>query len=89
MVRVDLNRISIVGLIMGGAAIILLLLDSRAEQDWTVATVLGPDAPLAGYSLWMILAVGSIIVYLTGRLIHLARNRFGMPPPPPPRDMNQ
>jgi hypothetical protein len=81
MVRVDLNKISIVGLLLGGVALVLLLLESRSEESWTVARVLGPNAPLARVSIWMVFAVVGVLVYLTGRLLFLARNRFGMPEP--------
>jgi len=83
MVRVDLNKISIVGLCLGGVAIVLLFLDSRSEESWTVGRYLGEGAPLARVSLWMVFAVVSLIVYLAGRLVFLAQNRFGLPEPLP------
>jgi hypothetical protein len=79
MVRVDLNRISIVGLLLGGAAVVLLILESRSEESWTVGRFLGEGAPLARVSLWMVFAVVGVLVYLTGRLVYLVQHRSEMP----------
>ncbi len=75
MVKIDLNRISVIGLLLFAGAVIVLLL----AGDRTVGSLLGEGAPLAEVYLWMVVAVAAMLVYIAGRLIWLIRNNFGVP----------
>ncbi len=81
MVKVDLNWISVVGLVLGVAAAALMVREMTADSPWTVGALLGPEAPGANLSIWMVLAVAGAAVYLVGRIVFLARNQIGAPPP--------
>lgn len=76
MVRVDLNTVSVVGLLLGLAALALVLLEYGTDTTLTVATVLGPGAPWARVQVWMIIAVAGVAVYLAGRILWLLKHRF-------------
>jgi hypothetical protein len=72
MIKVDINKTSILGLLIGVAAITMAVFDSKLGSP-TVGSVLGPDAPFARVGLWMIFALVAVVVYLVGRLIWLFR----------------
>lgn len=75
MVKVDINRISLIGLLLFPLAVIILIF----EGDRTVGSLLGEGAPFANVFLWMVVAVAAMLVYIVGRAIWLVKNNFGMP----------
>lgn len=79
MVKVDLNRISVAGLILGVVAAILLTIERATESDFRVGRLLGPDAPFAGVPLYWIVGLVALLVYLVGRVVQLHRDGYGMP----------
>ena len=72
MIKVDINKTSILGLLLGVAAIVMAVLDSKIGSP-TVGSVLGANVPFAPVALWMIFALVAVVVYLVGRLIWLFR----------------
>ena len=72
MIKVDINKTSIVGLLIGVVAIAMAVFDGRLGHP-TIGKILGPDAPFAPVALWMIFALVAVVVYLVGRLIWLFR----------------
>ncbi len=70
MIKVDINKTSIVGLLIGVVAITMAVFDGMLGRP-TVSSILGPDAPFALVALWMIFALVAVVVYLVGRLIWL------------------
>ena len=72
MLKVDINKTSIVGLALGVVAIVVAIFDEMIGSP-TVSTILGPEAPFAPVALWMILALVAVVVYLVGRLTWLFR----------------
>ena len=72
MIKVDINKTSLIGLAIGLVAILMAVFDKRLGSP-TLATVIGPAVPFANVPLWMIIALVAVIVYLVGRLIWLFR----------------
>ncbi len=76
MIRVDLNRIAIAGLLLFVAAVVVLIVDYNSEGRLTMAYVFGAGAPWPQIPIWMILAVAAAILYLLGRAVWLIRHHF-------------
>ena len=83
MVRVDLNIISVIGLILGGVAALLVVVEVNTDVDMRLGSYLGPNVPLAAVTLPWIVLFAALITYGTGRMIWIIRNRGGMPDLPP------
>jgi uncharacterized membrane protein len=72
MIKVDINRISMVGLFLGAVATALLIFDEQLGFP-TIGRWLGPNIPYSDAALWMIFALLGVIVYLVGRIVWLFR----------------
>ena len=72
MIKLDINKTSILGLTLGVIAIAMALLDEKLGSP-TVGDVLGTEAPFAPIALWMIFALVGVSVYTVGRLIWFFR----------------
>jgi hypothetical protein len=79
MVRVDLNIVSVIGLILGAVAGVLVLVQYQAELDMRLGNYLGEGFPLAELPLpWVVLFL-AVITYGVGRIMYLVKHRGGMP----------
>jgi hypothetical protein len=76
MVKIDLNRICIAGLVLFGVALALFAIDHLTGSPLTMGRILGPDAPWAPIPVWLIIAVLSAVVYLVGRVVWITRHYF-------------
>lgn len=74
MIKVDLNILSIAGLLFGAASLVLLLA-GESLGDPTMESVFGEGAPFGKVALYMIFAFVGICVYLAGRVVWLLKNR--------------
>jgi hypothetical protein len=80
MLQIDLNRTSLIGLLLFFGAAVLFVVEHLAIRDeWTVATVLGDGAPYSKVPIWMVLAVVAMVVYIAGRVIWLVKNHRIVP----------
>jgi len=89
MVRVDLNVISIAGLVLGAVAAVLVVVQYNTEADMRLGNYLGPDVPLAEIPLPWVVLFAALVTYGVGRVIWIVRNRGGLPDLPhrePPHD---
>ncbi len=81
MIKIELNMLSIAGLLFGLSAMALLLVEVKFEESFTVARIFGPGAPFAKSHIWMILAIVGATVYLAGRIVWLFKEHIGMSRP--------
>ena len=79
MVRVDLNIISVIGLILGAVAAVLVVVEYNTEADMRLGNYLGPNVPLAEIPLPWVVLFAALITYGVGRIVWIVRNRGGMP----------
>jgi hypothetical protein len=79
MVKVDLNRVSVAGLVLGAVAAILLTIRLLTRSEITVGGLLGENAPFAKVPIYWAVALVALLVYLVGRVIQLHRDNYGMP----------
>jgi predicted membrane channel-forming protein YqfA (hemolysin III family) len=79
MVRVDLNAISIVGLVLGGIAAVFVFLEWQFQIAFPVSRIFGPDALYAEVPIAWIIAICGIVIYLIGRIVYVVKTRGGMP----------
>jgi len=79
MVRVDLNVISVIGLILGAVAGVLVIFEYNTGADMRLGNYLGPDVPLAAVPLPWVVLFAALITYASGRVIWVVKNRGGMP----------
>jgi hypothetical protein len=86
MVRVDLNAISIVGLVLGGVAAVFVFLEWQFEIAFPVSRIFGPNAPYAEVPIAWIFAIIGIVIYLIGRIVFVVKTRGGMPVLPKRRE---
>jgi len=80
MLRVDLNRISIAGLLLALVAALLVLFELTTGADVRVQRLLGEGAPLARVPLAWVFALAGLIVYAIGRIVQIVTDRAGLPP---------
>jgi hypothetical protein len=83
MVRVDLNIISVIGLILGAVAAVLVVVEYNTEADMRLGNYLGPDVPLAEIPLPWVVLFAALVTYAVGRFVWIIKHRGGMPQLPP------
>ncbi|MEN8148973.1 MAG: hypothetical protein ABFS86_04070 [Planctomycetota bacterium] len=86
MVRVDLNIISVVGLVLGAVAGVLFIVQHNVDADMRLGSYLGPDVPLAEIPLGGVILFVALITYAFGRVLWVVKHRGGMPNLPPRSD---
>lgn len=69
--KLGIHPISWVGLCVAVAAIPLWVLDIFLDRTYTVASVLGADAPGASTALWLVIVILGALIYLVGRVLEV------------------
>ena len=89
MVRVDLNVISVIGLILGGVAGVLVIVQYNTDSDMLLESYLGPNVPLAKIPLPWVVLFAALITYAVGRIVWIIKHRGGMPQLPGRHDEDE
>jgi cytochrome bd-type quinol oxidase subunit 1 len=79
MVRVDLNVISVIGLILGAVAAVLVVIQYNTEADMRLGSLLGEGVPLAEIPLPWVVLFAALITYAVGRIVWIVKHHGGMP----------
>ena len=77
--KFDLNRISLIGMILGLGAFLLIVLKWTADLEWRVGDILGWDVSYAEIPLVWIVGLVAVVTYMIGRLIQVFRDATRSP----------
>jgi hypothetical protein len=77
--KFDLNRISLIGMILGLGAFLLIVLKWTADLEWGVGDILGRDVSYAEIPLVWIVGLVAVVTYMIGRMIQVFRDATRSP----------